>query len=81
MTRKRFINTDRFVAALHAHRVAGDGFAPDYFPCAEFRLASPNFLFAASNPAVCKDWRLAEACRQFNSLAPLRSNFEYPVST
>jgi len=54
MTRKRFINTDRFVAALHAHRVAGDGFAPDYFPCAEFRLASPNFLFGASNSAVCK---------------------------
>ena len=54
MTRKRFIVTDRFVAALHAHRVAGDGFAPDYLPCAEFRLGSPNFLFGASTPAVCK---------------------------
>ena len=29
---------------------------PDYIPYAGFRVASPNFLFGASNPAVCNVW-------------------------
>jgi|AmaraimetFIIA100_FD_contig_121_16987_length_1931_multi_5_in_0_out_0_3 hypothetical protein len=47
MTRKRFIDADRFVAALHAHRVAGDGFASARFEITEHEAvgsAEPNNL-------------------------------------
>src|SRR5262249_41367792 len=57
------------------------GLHSEYPSCAGFRVASPNFLVAASNSAVCKGWRLARVCGRSTSLAPLRTNFEYPVST
>ena len=52
-----------------------------YPSCAGFRVASPHFLARAPNPAVCNVQRLARTCGQFYRLAPLRADFEYPVST
>src|SRR5262249_14777687 len=57
------------------------GFLPAYLPCAEFRVASLHFFLAASNSAVCKGKRLVRPRGHSAGLAPLRTSFEYPVST